>query len=545
MKLASFAIGLSVLFVLGGCSKGKFSQNVGGESKVPVGVFRYPIVTNPTSLDPAVVQDGDTIDLLQQVYEGLVRWDENSRVAPNLAERWDVSPDGRTYTFYLKKGAKFTSGREVTADDFKWSIERAVRPRPKNVDPANRPLISETAKTYLSDIVGVTEKLAGQADEVSGVSVVDSHTLRITIDKPRPYFLGKLTYIVSFAVDKDKVPADQEIKSAEQMVGTGPFTVSQYVPEQLIVLKKNPNYHGGTVPLESVERPVIKDAATRLNKYKAGEIDLVMLERQDVGALQSDPVLKDHLKFFDRPAIWYVGLNQEVVPQFKDVRVRQAIARAIDKEKIVSAFLGGVNKTAYSIVPPGVFGHRAEAKHLDFNPEEARKLLSDAGFPGGKGFPTLDITFREQRPDIQIVAEAVANMLKENLGLTVNTRTMEWRAYLEKHSANQMPFFHMRWAADYLDAENFLSTLLASYGPENHVGYNNPQYDALCRAADTTYDESKRQELYGQAEDLVLQEAPFVPVYFQRDAELINPRVKGLRESLFGHLPHTTVSTGG
>lgn len=540
MKLFAPSLGLAAVLALGGCSAGKFSQSSQAGS-APKGVFRYPIVTNPTSLDPAVVQDGDTIDVIQQVFEGLVTWGEDSRVEANIAEKWETSTDGRTYTFTLKKGVKFFSGREVTAEDFKWSIERAVRPRPKQADLAKRPLISETAKTYLIDIVGVAEKLAGTAKEVTGVKVVDPYTLAITIDKPRPYFLGKLTYPVAFVVDKDVVPADKEITTAEQMGGCGPFWVEKFVREQLIVLKGNKDYHLGPVPLDSIERPVIKDAATRLNKYKAGEIDLVMLERQDIAGLQNDPVLKDHLKFFDRPAMWYVGMNIAVVPQFKDRRVRRAIAMAIDKEKIVEQFLGGVNAIANGIVPPKVFGYRERTNAIQFNPVEAKKLLAEAGFPDGRGFPEMEITFREQRPDIQIVAEAVANMLKEHLNLTVNTRTMEWRAYLDKHSADKMPFFHMRWGADYLDAENFLSTLLASYGPENHVGYNNPEYDALCRQADTIFDEAQRLELYGRAEDIVLQDAPFVPIYFQRDAELIHPRIQGLRESAFGHLPHRTV----
>ncbi len=524
------------------CGPGKFSKEVQQAAGGPKNIFRYPIVTNPTSLDPAVVQDGDTIDLLHQVYEGLVRWDENSRVAPNLAESWELAKDGRTYTFHLKKGAKFFSGREVKADDFKWSIERAVRPTAKDIDLVKRPLISTTAKTYLIDIVGVQAKLDGTAKEISGLKVIDDYTLTITIDKPRPYFLGKLTYIVSYVVDKEKVPADSEITKADQMAGTGPFSVEQYLAEQLVVLTKNANYHGGTVGIDKIERPVIKDAATRLNKYKAGEIDLVMLERQDVPALQDDDEFKSHLQFFDRPSIWYIGLNQAATPQFKDVRVRRAIAMAIDKDKIVNQYLGGVNKIANGIVPPGVFGHRESSVALPYDPAAAKKLLAEAGFPDGKGFPELEITFREQRPDIQTVAEAVASNLSENLKISVKTHTMEWRSYLDKHSANQMPFFHMRWAADYLDAENFLSVLLASYGPENHVGYANPAYDALCREADTIADEAKRLELYGKAEDIVLQEAPFVPVYFQRDAELINPRIKGLRESLFGHLPHTTVT---
>ncbi|RYG32902.1 hypothetical protein EON81_19525, partial [bacterium] len=226
-----------------------------------------------------------------------------------------------------------------------------------------------------------------------------------------------------------------------------------------------------------------------------------------------------------------------------DVRVRQAVAEAIDIDNIVDNLLGGVNQKANGIVPPGVLGYRESGqKLLTYNPENARKKLAEAGYPEGKGLPVFEMMFREGRPDIALVAQQVASDLKKNLNMTVNLRTMEWRAYLEKHNKKEMNFFHMRWGADYLDAENFLSTLLASYGNENKLYYANPAYDALCREADTIQDEAKRKELYAKAEDIVLQDAPFVPIYFQRDAELISPRVKGLRESVFGHLPHTTVT---
>lgn len=529
MRLSVIPALLAVLVVSLGCSGGAFKKD--GQSNTS-NVFRYPIVTNPTTLDPGVVQDGDTIDLLQQVYEGLVMWSEDNQPVGNLAESWEVTDEGRSYVFKIKKGVKFHSGRELTADDFKWTFERTTNPT----------FNSSTAKTYLNDIVGVTEKLEGKAKEIEGIQVVDPYTLKITIDKPRPYFLGKLTYIVSYVLDKDVVPADKEIGNVQEMGGTGPFKASQYVPEQIVKLEAFADYHGGAPKLAGIERPVIKDPPTRLNKYKGGELDLVMLERQDVKALQEDPEFKDHLKFFQRPATWYIGLNQLMIPQFKDRRVRRAFAMAIDRKGICDDILGGINAEANGILPPGVLGHRPDAKALPYDPAQAQKLLAEAGFPGGKGFPELEMSFREQRPDIRIVAEAAASQLKKNLGINVQLRTMEWRAYLEQHQANKMPFFHMRWGADYLDPENFLSVLLASYGPEMHVGYNNPQYDALCRSGDTELDPEKRKQLYAQAEDIVVNDAPFIPIYFQRDAELIRPRVKGLRESLFGHLPFTTVS---
>ena len=526
-RLPMFAFLVVALFAAG-CSKGNFSEKASaGKSNV----FRYPIVTNPTSLDPGIVQDGDTIDLVQQVYEGLVAWGTDNTPVANLAENWDISKDGKTYTFHIKKGVKFHNGRELEAGDFKFEMERACDPK----------FNSETAENYLGDIVGVMDKLHGKAKEISGVQVVDKYTLAITIDKPRAYFLGKLTYPVAFAVPKEAVTAGKEIKSAAEMVGTGPYKAGAFTPNQLFVLEAFKDYHGGAPSIDRIERPVITDSATRLSKFKSGEIDLLMLERQDVKALQEDPKLKDQLHFYDRPAIWYIGMNLKEYPPFAKEKVRQAIEMAIDREKIVNVTLGGINTVANGILPPGVLGHRDDAGMAKYDPAKAKQLLAEAGYPDGKGMPPLEMTFREQRPDIRVVAEDVAAQLNDNLGIKVTLKTMEWRSYLEKHNAKKQVFFHMRWAADYLDPQNFLSLLLSTTGNENKTYYSNPKVDELCAQADSEMNPETRIKLYQQAEDLVLKDAPWVPIYFQKDAELISPRVKGLRESLFGHLPHTTV----
>lgn len=520
-------LAMSVGFVAG-CGKGDFSQR---QTKATSDSFRYPIFGDPTTLDPAMVQDGDTIDLLQQVFEGLTAWGTDNKPVPNLAEKWDISPNGTLYTFHLKHGVKFHNGDEVKADDVKYSFDRAC----------DKALGSPVASNYMNDIVGAVDAIAGKAKGVAGVKVVDPYTVTIQIDKPRPYFLGKLTYPCAFVVSKKVALMGKEIRDIKSMVGTGPFKVTAYSPQQSLTLERFSDYHGGTPKVAKIERPIIKDAATRLNKFKNGEIDLCPLARQDVVGIQNDPALKDQLKFFDRPSLYYLGLNQGAYAPFKDKRVRQAFAMAVDRERIVSDNLGNVNKLANSILPPGVVGFRDSAKALAYNPTKAKELLAQAGFPGGKGLPPLTIYFRDGQPDVRIVAEAVTAQIKQNLGIDVSTRMLEWKTYLDKNTNNKLEFFHMRWAADYLDPQNFLSLLLASYGSENHVGYNNPAYDQLCSTADTTLDEAKRLELYAKAEDIVLDDSPFIPVYFQRDAELISPRVQGLRESAFGHLPHTTV----
>lgn len=517
--VAAVALGL-----LAGC--GNFSSR---RATAKENTLRHAILTNPTTLDPAIVQDGDTIDLLQNVYEGLVGWSVDNQPTGLIAESWEAKDNGQVWVFHLRKGVKFSNGREVTADDVKFSIERACDPQMK----------SQTADAYLSDIVGVTDKVNGKAKEVSGVKVVDPATVEIDLKQPTPYFLGRLTYIVSAIVPKEVVPAT-EIKDIKQCVGTGPFIVKEYYPDQLVVLDANPNYWGGRPKLDHIERPVIIDAQTRLNKYKNGELDILLLQRQDVNALKKDPVLGKEIVAYPRPSIWYVAMNQLVYAPFKDRNVRRAFAMAIDRDKIVNELLEGLNTKADSIVPPGIKGHRDEAAVLPYDVAQAKKLLADAGYPNGKGMPPLTLTFRESYPDIKVVAEAVASQLNTNLGVNVKLQTMEWRSFLEKYNHKQLEFSHMRWAADYLDPQNFLSQMLATWGPENKFGYDNPEFDRLCKLGDTTLEYDKRVPYYQQAEDIALQDAIWIPIYFQKDYELHKPAVSGLRESLFGHLPHTT-----
>lgn len=527
MKQLPLVFALIAALVAAGCDSKGFSEKA-NESKG--NVFRYPIVTNPTTLDPGKVQDGDTIDALQQIYEGLVLWGEDSKPAPNLAESWDVKDGGKTYVFHIKHGVKFHNGEPLTAENFKFAIER-------NCDPK---FASETAEDYLGPVVGVLDKLHGKAKEVSGVKVVDDYTLQMTLDKPRPYFLGLLTYPVSFALPKSV--GGKEIVDVSKMIGTGPFKAESFVPNQLLTLVKNADYHGGAPLVDKIERPVILEATTRLAKFKTGELDLVPLERQDLDALKSDTKYAPQLKYFDRPAIWYVGMNVKEYAPFANPKVRMAFMLAIDREKIVNEQLGGVNRVANGVLPPGVDGYREQGPAPKFDPAKAKQLLAEAGYPNGKGLAELTMNFREGRPDVKIVAESVASQLKQNLGVDVKLASEEWGHYLDVNNKKKHLFFHMRWEADYLDPQDFLSLLWSTTGSENKTYYSNPEIDKLCAQADVMLDEKARTPLYQKAEDLLMQDAGTIPIYFQRDAELISPRVTGLRESAFGHLPHTKVA---
>lgn len=520
MRPAWLSVFAAVLVAIG-CGRGNFSERTSAGKE---NVLRYAIDTNPTTLDPAIVQDLDTGDLLLNVYEGLVGWDARNEIAPALAESWTVR-DGTEYTFVLKD-ATFHNGRKVEAADVKFSLERAC-------DPATR---SPTAANYLAEIVGVADVVAGKTKEIRGVEVVDERTVRITIDRPRAYFLGKLTYPCAYVVCREALTPGKEISTVAEAVGTGPFRVAQIVPDQLVRLEAFAGYHGGAPSIEGIERPVVKDAAARLNKFRAGELDLLSLERQDVAGVQGDPALAKQLRFEPRPGVFYVAMNPLAEPAFKDRRVRRAIAMAIDKDWLTQTILSGLNPRADGFVPPGVMGHREQTAALPFDSAEANRLLDAAGYRDRSKFPTLYLALREQTPDGRTVSEAVAGQLQKHLGIRVELRSMEWRAFLEKRNRKELAFYHNSWYADYLDPENFLSFLFATDVPMNGFGYSNPEVDALCRIADASGDPSERLRLYAKIEDEILQDAPWVPLYYARDALLVSPRVE-VTTNLFGFLP--------
>lgn len=543
----SFALlfgGLALLPLLSGCTAHSKDGSGGtGTSTAASGnTLRYALSEDPTNLDPAKVEDGTTIDMIQQVFEGLVKWNEKNEIVPNLCEKWTLSDDGKTYTFLIRKGIKFHNGRELTAEDFKYSIERACDPK----------TASTTAGTYLKDIVGANDKLTRKATDVAGVKVVDPYTLQITIDAFKPYWMGNLTYPASFAVCKEVVEQNGGVVDEKASVGTGPFKLAEYQRGYQLTLKANPDYHEGRPKLDAIIRPIIKEATTRLSKYEAGELDILLdVSPRDLDHINGDPKLKADLHTFKRAATWYVGLNGAAKDSpFKEKEVRLAFAMAIDRNEAVRVAMKGEADVADRIVPPGMPGYDMPIKPIPYDPAQAKALLAKAGFPDGKGFPTLPFTFRQDYPHVAETAQLIASQLKTNLNINIEVRPMEWGQFLRERTNRTMPLTHLRWGADYLDPQNYLSVLLHTNHvvngqddhPENGLGYSNPAFDALCDKADVEHDAKKRMAMYLQAEQMAVDDAPWVPIYFQRDIELIKPRVGNIRDSLLGHLPHLTTT---
>lgn len=493
-------------------------------------IFRVPIDVALVSLDPALVSDNQSIDTIQNTFEGLVAMGEDNKVHPCLAASWDISPDGRTYTFHLLRGALFQNGREFTADDVTKSLERACGPA----------LTAPLASDFLSDIAGMDAYRTGKAMSISGISVTDPHTVVLKLDAPHAYFLAKLTLPVASMVAAEAIKDGVHIRSVEEMVGTGPFKIDRYVEGQILVQKAFDRYHGGKPHLTEIERPVMRDPVERLYAFKRHEIDMIpQLPRSDYVAMRNDPAYRDGLRLVPRATLVYFALNTK---DFPDRLVRQAIAMGIDRDEIASDTLYGTVTPGRGLLPPGIPGYRESPAWLAPNIQRAKQLLAESGHPGGVGVPPIPISFSMDNPDIERIAERIGAQLKSRLGIQVRLEKMETGTLIARQNAKQLSSEVTGWFADYLDPEDFLSVLLTTRAAENHWNYGNPAFDSLCRQADTGVDGAERLRLYAKAEDIALQDAVLIPICYWKAPVLADPAVKGVRNDASHFLPYNSVS---
>jgi oligopeptide transport system substrate-binding protein len=511
---------LLVCVVLSGC--GKRTNTVARTD-----MLRYPIKAEPSSFDPVTITDPATLDILQNLYEGLVMFDETNKTVPCLAEKWDISKDGLTYTFHLRPGVKFHNGRTMTSADVKWSFERTLWPDTK----------SPVAAGYLAGIVGVDDVASGKRKDLEGVTLPDPQTVVIKLKKPRGLFLGELAYNTAWIFCREAIEKANGRIDETSAIGTGPFKLAAYQHGSKVILDAFPEYWDGKPKLSRIERPIVIDPQVRHVKYENSEIDRCEISLDDYVNDGKSAALKDERKLLPQAAVTYLAMGQLAQPVFRDKRVRLAFAEAIDRDAIVATAYRGLSPRADGFLPPGLPGNQPDFPHIPYNPESARKLLAEAGFPGGKGFPTMALTYTQKEAEFAAAAQIIRDNLKTNLGITIDVQEREAATFLADARAKKLGFHLNTWYADYLDPQNFLTTLLRTGAAVNRVSYSNPQFDALCDAADTESDPAKRIELYKQADKLAMSEAPLLPLVYPNNAVLIKPYVKDFPVNLMGSLP--------
>jgi oligopeptide transport system substrate-binding protein len=485
--------------------------------------------SEPRDLDPHVVVSFNDFNIVVALFEGLTRIDEaTSRPIPAVAERWETSADGLAWRFHLRSDARWSNGNPVTARDFVFGVRRALSPR----------LASEYAYA-LYPIRNARAFNTGQLTDFSqvGVRASDDHTLEIALAQPTPWLAAAATLPVWFPAHKTSIERlgafdDRNVPwtRPEKMVCNGPFLLKEWSPGNRVVVDRNPDYWDArTVRLQRIVFYPIENASTQEAAFRAGQLHLTSdvplskiaaYRRDHPAALRIDP-------FMDTA---FLRFNAGRKP-LADVRVRQALARAFDRAALVREVTLGGQQPAHCLTPPGIPGYTPRATVPD-DFAAARRLLATAGYPGGHGFPHVEIQFATLELN-QRLLEAVQQMWRRELGIEVGLANKEQRVWLNDERQLNYDISFAHWIGDYVDPSTYLELFTSDSG-NNSTGWSSGSYDRLVATAGAELDASRRSELYQQAEALLIDEAPMAPIFFGTRVFLCHPSVRNWRPALLG-----------
>lgn len=495
-------------------------------------VYRFPLPADPPTLDPMHVTDTVSDTVARRMFNGLVKFSPELEISPDLAEKWDVSPDGLTYKFYLRPGLKFHNGRGVTSKDFLYSFTRVLDAKSAS---AAGDLVSERAQ-MLFPVKGAEEFFKGKAATVVGFETPDDFTFVIRMKQRYAPFLAVLCMVNFAVIPKEEVEKDW-MGFAQHPVGTGPFVFSSWKHDTEIILKANRSYWAGEVKLDAVVFKIIPDENTRYQSFITGDLEHSDIPFGKMAEIDKKPELKSLVSGDTAMDMYCYGFNVEKKP-FDNKFVRLAFNHAVDKEAIVKNILEGRGTVQKNYCPSGAFYFKDTSGGYPFDLEKARAYLAKAGYPEGRNFPEVTLNIDQQQLSSQVAA-AVQEDLRQ-LGIKVNLEPSDWATFLDRVYSGEPNFFQNTWLADYPDPDNWLFVLLESTqagAPGNITRFSHKQFDALVREARLTVDQAKRAELYAKAEDIALASAPWLTLYWRKNLTLVQPYVKGLTITAMDRTP--------
>ena len=474
---------------------------------------------DPPTLDPALTSDTTSAFLVVELFSGLVAINADLELIPDIAERWEISGDGLVYTFYLRRDVKFHDGKPVTAQDFKWSIERALNPE----------TASPVGDTYLGDIVGAEDLIEGRTAELLGLTVIDDYTLQFTIDAPKAYFLAKLTYPTAYVLDRENVESGGG-NWADQPNGTGPFKLKEYRVGERIVLERNEHFYRGLANPDTIIMNLAGGQSMAM--YENDEIDITGISLLDLERVRDPNNLMNRELVVAAPEfnVTYIGFNT-TMPPFDDPKFRQALNHAVDKELIANEVFSSVLVPAYGILPPGLPGYNPDLEGLRFDRDLAQRLLAESDYADPDTRPRIVVTVPGTGGGMGLDLEIILVMWRDFLGVEVQIQQVEWATYLQELNRGVLQAYAgLGWEADYPDPQDFLDILFHTDSSINHGDYSNPEADGLLEQARVEQDPVRRIKLYHQAEELIVNDAAWVPLWFQTERYvLIKPHVKDYR----------------
>lgn len=523
-KLLLFVIFITtVSFALVGCSDDTGGKDSSGsdDSGGSKDTLVFGRGSDSVSLDPAAVTGGPSFAVTKNIYETLVNFSYKNQsteiVNTGLAKEWKISDDGKTYTFTLKEGIKFHDGSNFNAEAVVFNFKRWKE--------------GEGEFPYYPSMFGGY----GEDSVIKNVEAIDEYTVKFTLNRSMAPFLKDLA-MSPFAIASPTAIKKFGEKFGRNPVGTGPFKFVGWKPNNTITLEKNDDYFREGLPkLERVIFKVIENNRARLTALENGEIDLLLgLNPSDIGSVKK----KDGLQAFYRPPmnVGYLGLTVTRKP-FDDKKVRQAMNYAINKQDIIGAFYTDKAQVAVSPLPETVQGFNDELEKYAYNPEKAKELLKEAGYPDGFEMELWAMPVpRPYMPDGKKIAQAMQEDLAK-VGIKAEIISYDWATYLEKASKGEADAFLLGWTSDNGDADNFLYTLLSTnaIGSNNYTYYSNKKLDEILLKAQKTTDPEKRTEFYKKAQEIVHEDAPWVPIVHS------TPALAGV-ENLKGFKPHPTGS---
>lgn len=485
----------------------------------------YNLGVEPRTVDPARANANDQQIVIFNTYEGLVRPDQGGEMQPGAAEKWEVSDDQLTWTFHLREGLKWSDGKPLSAGDFRYGFIRAMS--------------ADTACPYATTTFFIknAEKLfKGKCspDEV-GIEAPDDRTLVLHLEYPSPLILNYLSFITFMPSRQDIVEKDPTgWTSAMPIVSNGPFYVSEWRHNSQMTLKKNPNYwDAADVKLDELRFLMIVDTNTALTAFKAGDVDLL----STLPAMMTPSLLASgEAKTLPSLGTYFVIFNTKQEP-FNNPKVRRAFALALDRKTLVEKVTQGGQRPAVAFISDGIPG--ADPKGADFRGEDptkylplsadadqAKKLLAEAGYPDGKGFPHVTFMYNTN-PLNKSLAEAFQAMWKKNLGIDVELQNQEWKVYLETTHSHHFQMGRMAWTPDFNDPTDMME-LWTTQNYENTPAWSNAEYDKAMSAARGEMNRAKRFSLLHEAEKVLMDELPISPVYFYSINYMLKDYVKGV-----------------
>lgn len=492
----------------------------------PFGISRDQALTlylndGPVTLDPAVSQETKTLQYIAQIFSGLITFDSDLNIKPDLASGWRISNKGKTYTFTINEKARFHDGRPVIANDVKYSWERAG-----NADDD-----SATSKAYLNDIIGMKSVFDGSAENATGIEVLDDRTLRVTIDAPKAHFLSKLSHPSTYVLDRQNVTQGPYWWTNPN--GTGPFKLKGWDYTTFFALEANGNYHGVPPKISFVIFKLY--GGDPISMYESGEIDGANIYVEDVVRITNkENLLKGKLSIKTDMTIHYVGFASDKEP-FNDPLVRKAFMLAIDRSKLVSDIYKGTKQVAEGFLPPGLPGYNSSAPPIPFDPKEASRLLANSTYGGPEGLPPIIYTSSGSSSPPKDVIKMI-EMWRENLGVEVKVRLLDPTTYFYRLNKNVDNLFTYGWSADFPDPQNFLYMLFRTGVPNNVGNYSNQVADDLLDAAQFELDATQRLALYRRVERVLVDEAAAIPLHFGGSYFLVKPHIENLNSGPLGYI---------